>query len=247
MTRPQSHQSHLEPQALIAYLEDRGKWLTGPPDFPRRVVRTLVPTRGRPLLRRLLTRVVSPNARRHAATLATTREPLRLNLGSAGAHLPGWVNVDLLGDRTDLAWDLTRPLPFRQGSVEAIFHEHVLEHFELPAALTLLRESHRLLAPNGILRVGVPDAGAYLQAYGDRNSPFLQAARPGRPTSMLAVQEVFLDHGHRSAYDFETLKLLLITSGFHSVERRPFGDSELRPCPDGEHRRLETLYVEARR
>ena len=59
------------------------------------------------------------------------------------------------------------------------------------------------------------------------------------------MQEVFLDDGHRSAYDFDTLKLLLAAAGFHSVKQRAFGESQLNPCPDGHHRRLGTLYVEA--
>jgi predicted SAM-dependent methyltransferase len=236
----------VDPQVLTTYLERRALLAIGAPDVWRRVVRTVVPAAGRPLLRRLLTRAVAPRARRRAATLAKGI-PLRLNLGSAKSHLPGWVNVDLIGDAADLAWDLTKPLPLHEGSVDAIFHEHVLEHFELPAAISLLRESHRLLAPGGILRIGVPDLGAYLRAYQDADSSFLQATRPDRPTKLLAVQEVFFDSGHRSAYDFETLALLLIVSGFHSVERRTFGESALEPCPDSYHRRQETLYVEARR
>jgi hypothetical protein len=230
MTYTQTGPQSVDPQVLTTYLKRRTEQITEAPDFSRRVVRTLVPPVGRPVLRRLLTRAVAPQARRHATTLAK-QTPLRLNLGSAKAHLPGWVNVDLIGDGADLAWDLTKPLPFHEGSVDAIFHEHVLEHFELPAAVSL----------------GVPDFGAYLCSYQDADSSFLEATRPDRPTKLLAVQEVFFDSGHRSAYDFETLALLLIVSGFHSVERRSFGESLIEPCPDGHHRRQETLYVEARR
>jgi FkbM family methyltransferase len=236
----------VEPQTLSTYLERRRDLMPRSPDLSRRVVRAVVPPGSRPPLRRLLTRAVTPRARRHAAMLAK-RTPLRLNLGSAKSHLPGWVNVDLIGDGADLAWDLTKPLPFDQGSVDAIFHEHVLEHFELPVAVALLAESYRLLARGGVLRIGVPDAGAYLRAYGDSQSAFLEAVRPDRPTQMLAIQEVFFDSGHRTAYDFETLALMLRSTGFHSVERRSFGESVLEPCPDGQHRRQETLYVEARR
>lgn len=246
MSRPPVAARPVEPQTLKTYLEHRRNPMPRSPDLSRRVVRAVFPPGSRPPLRRLLTRAVMPRARRHAATLAR-RNPLRLNLGSAKSRLPGWVNVDLIGDGSDLAWDLSKPLPFDQGSVDAIFHEHVLEHFELPAAVALLGESHRLLAPGGVLRIGVPDAGAYLRAYGDLKSAFLEATRPGRPTQMLAIQEVFFDSGHRTAYDFETLALMLHSTGFHSVERRSFGESILEPCPDGHHRRQETLYVEARR
>jgi FkbM family methyltransferase len=246
MSRSQAETPPVKSQVLEVYLEQRRNPVPRPPDLPRRIVRAVVPSESRPVLRRLLTRAVTPRSRRNAVSLAR-RIPLRLNLGSAKSHLPGWVNVDLIGDGADLAWDLARPLPFDESTVDAIFHEHVLEHFELPVAVALLRESHRLLAPGGVLRIGVPDAGAYLHAYCDPESSFLDTTRPDRPTPMLAVQEVFFDSGHRSAYDFQTLALLLVASGFHSVERRLFGESLLEPCPDGQHRRQETLYVEARR
>jgi SAM-dependent methyltransferase len=241
-------QSHpAEPQGLVAYLEGRVRTTSDPPDLARRITRMLVPRSGRPPLRRLLTRAIAPYARRRAATLASGSAALCLNLGSATSHLPGWVNVDLVGDGADLPWDLTRQLPFRDGAVAAIFSEHVLEHFELAGAIALLRESHRLLSAGGIVRIGVPDAGAHLRAYCDPDSEFLQTIRPGRPTRMLAVQEVFRDDDHRSAYDFDTLELLLHTVGFHSVKQQAFGESQLNPCPDGRHRRLGTLYVEALR
>ena len=99
-------QSHLvEPEELVAYLEDRMKMTSDPSGFARRIARTLVPPSGRPPLRRLLTRAVTPYARLRAAALANGSTALRLNLGSAASHLPGWVNVDLVGDGADLPWD----------------------------------------------------------------------------------------------------------------------------------------------
>jgi SAM-dependent methyltransferase len=210
----------------------------------RRLVRTLVPRSARLPLRLVGTRAVGPWQRRRAAVLAAPR-PLHLHLGSAANHLDGWVDVDLIGDQTDLIWDLTRRLPLADGSVDAIFSEHLLEHLPLPAAVELLRECHRLLTPGGVLRVGVPDAGAYLRAYADPTDPFIERVRPGRPTALLAVQEVFQSHGHRSAYDRDTLVFLLEGVGFDGAEARAFGDSKLDPCPDSIEREAETLYVEA--
>jgi hypothetical protein len=34
-------------------------------------------------------------------------------------------------------------------------------------------------------------------------------------------------------------------AGCEVIEQRDFGDSRLCPCPDSEHRRPETIYVEA--
>ena len=64
-----------------------------------------------------------------------------LNLGSGRTPKPGWVNIDLVGYPGDLYWNLLRRLPFATSSVDAIFNEHVLEHFGLADALGIVEES----------------------------------------------------------------------------------------------------------
>ena len=198
----------------------------------RRLGKHLVPQRFRLASRLVATRARSSRARRRAAALASFR-PLRLHLASGPVVKPGWVNVDLAGDAVELEWDLTTPLPFADATVDAIFHEHFLEHLRLADGYRLTLECHRVLSPGGVLRLGVPDG----------DNP--QAAWPAAPTRTLALQEFFRDPGHRTLYDLETLELMLGAAGFEDVARRPFGESRLDPCPDSEHRRAETLYVEA--
>ncbi len=169
--------------------------------------------------------------------------PLRLQLGSGRFHKEGWVNVDLLGPHVEVAWNLTRPLPFVEGCADAIFHEHMLEHLSLEQGLSLLHECHRVLRPGGILRIVVPDAGAYTLSYAGKGD-LLSRVRPGRPTPLLALQEVFYWYGHRVAYDAETLVYVCRAAGFADVKPRQFGQTHIEPSPDSEHRRLESLYVE---
>ena len=187
--------------------------------------------------------LLAPVERRKARRLAGASRPLRLHLG-AGTHRPaGWVNVDVLGMSPDLYWDLRRRLPFADGAAEAVFLEHVLEHCPLAGALDLLDECRRVLAPGGIVRVGVPDFGRYLESYAG-DGGLVERLRPGRPTRLLAVAEVALGHGHRSVWDGETLELALREAGFSDVRRRAFGDSALDPPPDNPLREPESVYAE---
>jgi len=210
----------------------------------KRIVRGVVPPSLRPKVRRAATSLVMVRERRRALNIARSM-PLQLHLGSGRSPKPGWVNLDLFGDPTDLVWDLDRPLPFEQSTVDAIFQEHLLEHFTLGKGLALTEECHRVLKPGGVLRIGVPDTAAYARAYVRGGGGPIASARPGRPTPLLALQEVFYRYGHRTMYDFDTLALVCNAAGFETVEHRRFGDSRLAPCPDSEHRRRETLYVEA--
>ena len=206
-----------------------------------RLVRRALPAGARYALKRVATDALVPVARRRARRLAGER-PL-VNLGAGTAPLPGWLNVDLVGMTADLPWNLTRDLPFPAASVGAVLLEHVLEHFPARAGLDLLRRVHRVLMPGGVVRVAVPDMGAYMRSYCGDGS-FIVANRPDRPTPMLAVAEVVYSHGHRSAWDGESLVALLRAAGFESCAVTPFGESRLAPVPDNPERKAESVYVE---
>jgi predicted SAM-dependent methyltransferase len=175
----------------------------------------------------------------------TTRPSGRaqLHLGSGDHRLDGWLNVDLVTMDPDLAWNLRRKLPFPADRARACFLEHVLEHFTLSDVLDVLAECHRVLEPGGIIRVGVPDFGRYIESYASAGS-FIESERPGRPTKLLAVAEVALSHGHRSVWDATTLERVLIETGFTEVSARTFADSALEPAPDAAHRESESVDAE---
>jgi hypothetical protein len=227
---------------LLAYLErleatraaDQRADTTTP--LTRRVGKLLLPAGRRFSARSAATRLAKSRERRRARALAR-RPRIRLHLGSGVEYKEGWVNVDLLGDRVDLAWDLTEPLPFSDGVAEAVFHEHVLGLLDLRQGLALLDECHRVLGVGGVVRIGVPDPSPERSSIDEgENIPRL-----------LAVQEIFYYPGNRAMYDAETLALALRAAGFEEVEQRPFGDSRIVPCPDTKRRREGTLYVEALR
>jgi SAM-dependent methyltransferase len=165
----------------------------------------------------------------------------RLHLGCGFNHLDAWINVDRLGAKADVFWDLRYPLPVPDGTFDAIFHEHVLEHLSLTDGFALTVECRRVLRPGGVLRVVVPDAGSAVTGYCKDDA----SSAAQWPTRMLSLQELFYGYGHVSMFDAETLVAFLGAAGFSDVEQRKFGDSLIEPCPDADGRRHESLYVEA--
>jgi predicted SAM-dependent methyltransferase len=200
-----------------------------------------VPPRMRPHLRQAATRALRPLSRRRARRLVDDGAPLRLHIGCGTIYKEGWVNVDLAGTRVDVPWDLEQPLPFEPGCVDAIFHEHLLEHLTYQQGVDLHRHCLQLLKPGGVLRIGVPDGGAALQSY--------VMAPPGElgqwPTAMARVASLTYDSGHQSIYDAETLELSCMAAGFERAAACEFGEGELQPNADSPERRGYTLYVEA--
>src|SRR5207342_386485 len=91
----------------------------------------------------------------------------RVNIGCGRRPAAGWINLDLFRSKEVYFWDCRRGLPFQDNSVAAIYSEHSFEHLEVkPEAKLLLRECLRCLMPGGVLRLVVPDAGAYMKSYG---------------------------------------------------------------------------------
>lgn len=245
--RPSARKSDASVERMLSYLSERSnREPVGSTRGWRRIARKLVPQPLRPSARLALTRVLMLGQRVRARRFP--RSGLRLHLGSGKVRKPGWVNIDLAGHPVDLVWDLRFRLPLPSGTVDAIFHEHLLEHLPLQEGLFVTMECYRLLKVGGVLRIGVPDTEAYLHSYLKGRGAFLEVNRPGRPTRLLAIQEIFYDYGHRTMYDHETLELLCRCAGFKIVQVSSFGESKyLAPAPDSEERRSETLYVEAQK
>ena len=119
------------------------------------------------------------------------------------------MNIDILGMDPDLYWDLRSGIPFPDGSASAVFLEHVLRALHArPTTSTCSSSAGACSRPGGIVRIGVPDFGRYLESYAG-DGAFIDELRPGRPTRLLAVGEVALGHGHRSVWDGETLEAVL--------------------------------------
>jgi predicted SAM-dependent methyltransferase len=220
--------------------------LTKQTDARARVtLKRFVPVRYRGTGRMILTDLIRSRERRKVQTLVAKGD-IWLHLGCGGERKAGWINIDLLGDPVDVAWNLANALPFDSGSVAAVFHEHLLEHLPLAAGDKFMQECFRVLRPGGILRVGVPDAGRLIQSY-TGNRGYLENLHPERPTALIAVQELFYWHRHCAMFDVETLEFFFRAGGFPDPQERPFGDTDLDQAPDTERRRPNTLYMEARK
>jgi predicted SAM-dependent methyltransferase len=212
----------------------------------RRLTKQAVPPRFRFTARRVLTDVVAPAQRRRAANFFG-RDPLLLHLGCGGRPKRGWVNIDLLGDPVDVAWNLTRELPFPDECADGVFHEHLLEHLTLEEGLALTAECSRVLKPGGILRIGVPDIEMMIRSYVVGGTGYLAEYKSDRPTPLLALQEMFYGHRHRAMYDVPTLAALTQAAGLGEAIAGRFGEELLGTSPDSPERRYNTLYVAAKK
>jgi predicted SAM-dependent methyltransferase len=118
---------------------------------------------------------------------------MKIQFGSGSNILDGWVNTDAEVDVTQT------PLPFESKCAERILAEHVLEHISAPQMLRFLDECHRILKPNGVIRICCP-------VVDDRLTK--QHAR-----------DLTLGHGHQQILTASTIDTFLWMAGFSNIIR----------------------------
>ena len=116
--------------------------------------------------------------------------PKLVNFGCGQLIRSDWVNLDIdPRDPSVLPADFRHPLPFDSGTVDAIYHSHVLEHLDRDDAKTFLKENARVLKPGGVLRVVVPDLEVVVTHYLDA----LKGIERGEPEAANLAEWARLD------------------------------------------------------
>jgi SAM-dependent methyltransferase len=89
-----------------------------------------------------------------------------LNLGCGNTFHPAWVNIDIVSFSPDVrVCDIRKKLPYPDAYFDACYTSHVVEHMKREEADRLLVECRRILKPQGIVRVVVPDLESIVKTY----------------------------------------------------------------------------------
>jgi len=142
---------------------------------------------------------------------------LKLNLGCGITMLDGYVNVDCIQNehiKPDVKADIRKALPFDSNSVDEILASHVVEHFRVWEAKSILSEWRRILKPGGKLVIECPDLNKILKNFKDY---------PDRPD--LNIWALFGDPHfteesmeHHWAYTPKMLGDILSEAGFSEIK-----------------------------
>ncbi len=89
-----------------------------------------------------------------------------LNLGCGNRFHKSWTNINFDSNSNEvMKWDLTKGIPFPDNFFDVVYHSHLLEHFTRTTAKNFLLECSRVLRPQGVLRVVVPDLEQIVHTY----------------------------------------------------------------------------------
>ncbi len=138
---------------------------------------------------------------------------------------PDWDEVRLDIDpavRPDVVGSITDLGVISDGSVDAVWSSHNLEHLEPHEVPLALAEFHRVLRPGGLLLLTLPDIESVcrLVAEGNLEEPvYTSPAGPVAPLDILYGFRPLLERGHvhyahRTAFTARTLARHLANAGF---------------------------------
>jgi predicted SAM-dependent methyltransferase len=98
------------------------------------------------------------NSLRHRLLPKMSSDKVHLGPGK-DKYLDGWVNVDanFVTAKIDIWADIRTTLPFRSGSVSAIYSYHVIEHLPDRLLPFHFNEMFRVLRAGGVIRLGGPN------------------------------------------------------------------------------------------
>lgn len=132
--------------------------------------------------------------------------------------------------------DIVQGLPLPDQSCELLYCSHVLEHLTFADCQTAISNSYRLLSPDGIWRMVLPDLRSLAEEYIHSPRPtaahtFMKESGLGAHHTRSGVlnrgREAIGNSRHQWLWDFDSLHLALTEAGFADVRRAEFGDSGL--------------------
>jgi len=139
------------------------------------------------------------------------RVSMKLNLGCGNDIKEGWLNLDVANiPGVDVIHDLNKlPLPFQSNTFTEVLCQDILEHLDY---VDLLREIHRVMKSDGLLKIRVPH-------FTSRNN-FIDPTHRRR-FSVLTFQFFVKESLHDRSYYFD-FYFSKLASVYLSFEKGPY-------------------------
>ena len=173
----------------------------------------------------------------------------RLNWGCGRHPQPGWINSDAKdGEGIDICCDIRTGLPLDTDSIDYAVSIHALPELAYPDLVPALGELRRVLKPDGVLRLGLPDLDRAIAAYqrADRGYFIVPDEEARSMGGKLVVQMTWYGHS-RSLFTLDFTQELLMKAGFTRSVPCAYRQSasDYPDIVELDNREQESLFVEA--
>jgi predicted SAM-dependent methyltransferase len=148
----------------------------------------------------------------------------KLHLGCWHRNFPDFINIDLC-DLPHIHYksNIDKLEFIKESEIDLIYCSHALEYFDVFKAKEVILEWKRVLKPDGILRLAVPNFEALIEVY--RKTKDINKIL-GPLYGRMQINDEKKTLYHKTCYDFESLKNLLQISGFKNIQLYDWRNTE---------------------
>lgn len=153
------------------------------------------------------------------------KEPIFLYAGDMNDNRRTITGIDLVGlsltrdDSIHIKHNVTEKIELPDNSVSIFQAEDIMEHIELQQLVDVFNEIYRILEPNGLFRLSVPDYRCDIlkdrSTYDDQGNIIFDIGGGG---SYDKVNKKVIDGGHVWFPTYEIVKSLLDKTNFENVD-----------------------------
>ena len=160
----------------------------------------------------------------------------KLQIGAGVSNKPGWLNTDIEPSAGQAYLDATQRFPLPDRSFQYVYSEHVIEHLTYEEGLVMLKESYRILAPGGEVRIATPNLIKFVELFGSAKTKEIQDfikmkhewgvwPQTSDPESYMLNQQL-REWGHQFVYSPKLLRGRLETVGFSNIREFHVSESD---------------------
>jgi SAM-dependent methyltransferase len=173
----------------------------------------------------------------------------RLNWGCGEHTAPGWINSDVKKSAgVDLVCDMRKGLPLEDDSIDYAVSVHALPELAYPDVVPALAEIRRVVKPDGILRLVLPDLRRAIRAYVLGNDDYFQVDETEAKSRGGRFIVHLLWYGYsRTLFTADFIEELLLKAGFVDVVKCQYRMTASRfpEIVELDNRERESLFIEA--
>ena len=141
---------------------------------------------------------------------------MKLHIGGKEKRA-GWSIVNIQsGPHVDYVGDISNLIAFSDGSVDEIYASHVLEHVQQADVLQTLKGLYRILKPQGLLMVSVPDMDILCHLF---INPLANPDIKFHAMRMMFGGQTDQNDFHFIGFNQQFLTSFLARAGFRNIER----------------------------
>lgn len=173
----------------------------------------------------------------------------RLNWGCGASGAQGWINSDQkTGPGIDISCDIRQGLPLESESIDYVVSIHALPEVPYPDLGSVLQELRRVLKPNGVLRLALPDLNKGIQAYlRNERDYFLIPDEDAKSLGGKLILQLIWYGYSRTLFTYDFTEEMLLKAGYRHVTECSYltTKSSYPGIVELDDRAQESLFVEA--